>query len=979
MIAYAVNRFVSMVAVLLALSFIIYGLMELIPGDPVTVSLGTRATEELVQARREAWGLDKPFLVRYGAWLEDTLLHGNVGKSFYLQEPVTKIIGEKLPVTLILASFGLVLAALVGIPLGALAAVYRGRLLDELAIGLATLGVSVPGFWMGLNFIFLFAVALRWFPSGGYVSPAERVVGWMRSLALPVLAIGLINAGAVARTMRSTLLEVLGQLYVSVARARPLADRLGSPLGAVLLGHEVAEGVRELILRGADRVYAVDHPSLRTFDADPYLGCLGRLVGEESPAILIAGATTSGRTLMPLLAAQLRTGLTADCTELDVEEETGLLLQTRPAIGGNVMATIKTPDRRPQLATVRPRSHRPAPPDLTRRGEVVTKEYPEEVFASRYTLLGVQRPADEGSIEDAAVVVTAGRGVGRPENLHWVRSLARALGGRLGASRAVVDQGWLPYPCQVGLSGKTVSPDLYIACGVSGAIQHLAGMRGHGGGHKQGSPRPGVPGRRSGCGRGPGRDPPAPGTAAGGAGVWRGGGGGASYQPVTPQLVSSLEEIVGAGYVATAREQLDKYGLDEIEDRYRRLPEAVVKPRTAQQVAAVMRLASRHRVPVTPRGVGTGLSGGAIPACGGIVLSLERMDRILEVDPDNMMVTVEPGVVLADMMRAVEARGLFYPVDVSTLDSCHVGGNVAENAGGARAVKYGLTGDWVYGVEVVTPTGELVRLGGKCVKDVTGYDLLRLLVGSEGTLAVITQITFRLTVKPRFVLDLLAPFDVLDHTVALVLDLLRREHGLAAVEFMDCPSLRAAEDYLNLTLPHHDCQAHLLLQLDGMDEDAVWGAAERVYERLAGGGAREVYAADNRLTRERLWRARRNIAEALKAQNDYVSVEDMVVPRARIPEMVRRLGELAGRHNLSVPVYGHIGDGNLHPTPVSGGRDEQSWAQALDAFLGDMFRVVRQLGGDLTAEHGVGLKRGKFLPLVSDEVHIGLMQRIKQA
>ncbi len=265
-----------------------------------------------------------------------------------------------------------------------------------------------------------------------------------------------------------------------LARARRLADKLGEPLGAVLLGYRMEEAARDLIYHGADVVYLVDHPSLVQFDPDPYANCLERLIREERPSIIVAAATTTGRTLMPILAARLHTGLTADCTDLDIEEGTGLLLQTRPAIGGNVMATIKTPERRPQMATVRPRSHKPSPRDPSHTGEVIVKEYPDEVFASRFKLLGLEKPqeGETSKIEDAEVVVAVGKGVGKPDNLKWIRELAELLGGAIGASRAVVDLGWLPYPHQVGLSGKTVSPRLYFACGISGAIQHLAGMRG---------------------------------------------------------------------------------------------------------------------------------------------------------------------------------------------------------------------------------------------------------------------------------------------------------------------------------------------------------------------------------------------------------------------------------------------------------------------------------------------------------------------
>lgn len=225
MIGFAARRFAAMLVVLFVLSFAFYGLMELIPGDPVTVSLGTRATEELIRARREAWGLDKPFLVRYWTWLTGVLTRGDFGKSFYLQEPVTDIIASKLPVTLELASMGLLLSILIGVPLGIVAAAYKGRWIDKTAIIFATLGVSIPGFWMGLNFIFLFAVTLRWLPSGGYVHPSQSIGGWLQSSIMPVAAIGLINAGAVARMMRSTLLEVLNEMYVTVARAKGVRER----------------------------------------------------------------------------------------------------------------------------------------------------------------------------------------------------------------------------------------------------------------------------------------------------------------------------------------------------------------------------------------------------------------------------------------------------------------------------------------------------------------------------------------------------------------------------------------------------------------------------------------------------------------------------------------------------------------------------------------------------------------------------------
>ncbi|MEM3658311.1 MAG: electron transfer flavoprotein subunit alpha/FixB family protein [Candidatus Hadarchaeum sp.] len=263
-----------------------------------------------------------------------------------------------------------------------------------------------------------------------------------------------------------------------IARGRGLADKLGVPLGTVLLGSNIKPATAELVYRGADQVFFTDHPALAEFDPDIYANCLERLIREERPDILIAAATSLGRTLMPILAARLKTGLTADCIELDIEDGTGLLLQTRPAVGGNVLVTIKTPHHRPQMATVRPHSYPPSERDLSRTGEIIEISLPTEVFKTRFKLRDFKKFRDNTArIEDADVVICAGRGLGKPDNLCLIRELAKLLGGAVGGTRAVVDQGWLPYSSQIGLSGKTVSPKLYIGCGVSGAIQHLAGMR----------------------------------------------------------------------------------------------------------------------------------------------------------------------------------------------------------------------------------------------------------------------------------------------------------------------------------------------------------------------------------------------------------------------------------------------------------------------------------------------------------------------
>ncbi|MCS7232545.1 MAG: electron transfer flavoprotein subunit alpha/FixB family protein [Synergistetes bacterium] len=271
--------------------------------------------------------------------------------------------------------------------------------------------------------------------------------------------------------------EISSVSYELLNWGRELADKLGVKLSSVIIGCGLKDKVRELIYRGADKVYLVDHPLLERFKPDAYARVLEELVKEFNPEIFIASATTVGRTVMPILAARIRTGLTADCTGLDIEPETGLLLQTRPAIGGNVMATIKTPNHRPQMATVRPRSRKPLSRNTSRSGEIILKEYPESLYESKVRFVRfIKDNSLEAPIQEADVVVSGGKGLKGEKNFGMVRELARLLGGALGASRSAVDMGWVSYPHQVGLSGKTVSPRLYMAIGISGAVQHIAGM-----------------------------------------------------------------------------------------------------------------------------------------------------------------------------------------------------------------------------------------------------------------------------------------------------------------------------------------------------------------------------------------------------------------------------------------------------------------------------------------------------------------------
>jgi glycolate oxidase len=456
-----------------------------------------------------------------------------------------------------------------------------------------------------------------------------------------------------------------------------------------------------------------------------------------------------------------------------------------------------------------------------------------------------------------------------------------------------------------------------------------------------------------------------------------------SYRPVTAAIVAELRRIVGERHVLFGEpEQMLAYGHDEVAgEEHAHLPEAVVKPDSATQISAVLRLANRERVPVTPRGAGTGLSGGAVPVRGGIVLSLERMNRILEIDRENLTVTVEPGVVTNEINAAVREHGLFYAGYPMSQESCFIGGNVAENAGGGRAIKYGVTGRYVLGLEVVLPTGEIVALGGKRVKDVTGYDLIHLLVGSEGTLGVFTRITLRLVPLPAARAVLLVPFPDVAAAIAAVPRVMTEGRLVpASVEFMDGLSVATVYRFLGESPPRPDIAAMLLLEVDGSDAEQVEREMVTVAELCTAAGALDVYVGNTPETERRMWRPRQNLFEAFKVVSPVHSLEDVVVPLAQIPALMPELERLAAKYGVLIPCYGHAGDGNLHATPVKKPETPLGrWQAQLPALLTELYEAVARLGGTISGEHGVGAKRAAYLPLVLDPAVIALQRRIKAA
>jgi len=453
------------------------------------------------------------------------------------------------------------------------------------------------------------------------------------------------------------------------------------------------------------------------------------------------------------------------------------------------------------------------------------------------------------------------------------------------------------------------------------------------------------------------------------------------YNKVDPADAARLAAIVGArNVIYRDQERLDPYSHDETaEKRYAFMPEAVVKPATTAEVSKIMAFASSRFIPVTPRGAGSGLSGGCVPSRGGIVLCLERMNAIREIDLENLMVVAEPGVVTNSINEALKKHGLMFAGYPMSLETCFLGGNVAENAGGGKAVKYGVTSRYVVGLEAVLASGEIIRLGGKLRKDVTGYDLIHLLVGSEGTLAVVTEITLTLLPVPRKKAVLLASFAGAGEAIGAVPRIIRESRIVpTSVEYMDRASILATCGYLNESIPYGDAGAMLLIEVEAEGPDELFAGYAAIGAVCEAAGAQRVYVADNRTTMERIWNVRRNIAEALKVRSPRQSLEDIVVPTAAIPSFMEGLLALAADEEVEIPCYGHAGDGNLHATvikPLSW--SEADWDQRLHRVLEKLYRLANSLGGRISGEHGIGNKRKEFIGINLDATTIALMKGIK--
>ncbi len=444
--------------------------------------------------------------------------------------------------------------------------------------------------------------------------------------------------------------------------------------------------------------------------------------------------------------------------------------------------------------------------------------------------------------------------------------------------------------------------------------------------------------------------------------------------PLTTEILQALRLACGENQVLTAVEDLIPYGFDGTA-ALKQLPGAVVFPLSTEQVAACVRLASEHSLPVVTRGSGTGLSGGSVPIADGLVLCLVQMDRILETDPRNLTLRAQAGAITLKIAEAAAEHDLFYPPDPGSMKISTIGGNVAENSGGLRGLKYGVTRDYVMGLEVVMPNGDIVRLGNKCVKDVAGYSMKDLFIGSEGTLGIVTEVLLKLLPRPAARRTMLAIYDRMEDAAETVSAIIAAKIIPCTLEFLDRMTIRCVEDYAGIGLPT-DCEALLLIETDGHPA-AVADEAARMEAIARQHGAREVKSARDEAEGLALAAARRNAFSALARMKPTTILEDVTVPRSELAEMVRFVAATAVKYQLQVGTFGHMGDGNLHPTFLTDERDTDEMKRvhlALDAIV----EKTLELGGTITGEHGIGLAKKQWLRAQLGDASFELMRQIKQ-
>ncbi len=442
--------------------------------------------------------------------------------------------------------------------------------------------------------------------------------------------------------------------------------------------------------------------------------------------------------------------------------------------------------------------------------------------------------------------------------------------------------------------------------------------------------------------------------------------------------ILSFKKIVGDRFVFTSAEEMYKYGRDETENLHF-YPDVVITPSSAEQISEIMKICNAARIPVTPRGAGTGLSGGALPDLGGVVISFERMNAIIEIDERNLQVTTEPGVITEVLQNAVKEKGLFYPPDPSSRGSCFIGGNIAANSGGPKAVKYGVVKDYVLNLQVVLANGDIIWTGANVLKNSTGYNLTQLVVGSEGTLGLVTKIVLKLLPYPKYELLMLVPFNDLEKAGAAVSAIFRAGFTPSALELIEINALKIVSAFVDSTsvTVSEGVEAHLIIEVDGNYPDTLMNDMEAIAALLTQYDCGEIYFADDAQQKAELWKLRRRVAEAVKIAG-YTIEEDTVVPRAELPALIHGVKRLGIVHNFEVVCYGHAGDGNLHIRIKKPGSLYSLNNPDVIPILKELFMLVKSLGGTISGEHGIGLIQKEYMNIIFEDSTLLLMKGIKQ-
>ncbi len=455
------------------------------------------------------------------------------------------------------------------------------------------------------------------------------------------------------------------------------------------------------------------------------------------------------------------------------------------------------------------------------------------------------------------------------------------------------------------------------------------------------------------------------------------------YGQITKEIQEELKGIVGAQHFYVDQDTLTEHASDKTEDHVF-MPQVVVMPRTAEEVAAVLKICNDHIIPVTPRGGGTGLSGGALPVKGGVVVAMKRFNEILEIDELNLQATVEPGVITEVFQNAMKEKGLFYPPDPSSKGSCFLGGNLGENAGGPKAVKYGVTRDYVLNIQVALVTGEVIWTAANVLKNSTGYNLTQLMCGSEGTLGIITKIVFKLRPFPKKDVTLLVPFTTAEEACRAISGIYMAGITPSGMEFVERDAIEITMKYVDevlsapvaIDLPDH-INAHLIIELDGNDDEVLMRDAETIVGVLENYDTGEVYFAQSAEEKEGLWRLRRNVSPAVNSYT-LTKAEDVVVPRGNLPKLVSAIKEIGNRVGFRSVCFGHVGDGNLHVNVMKEQISDERWNNEVNEGIADIFKAVVELGGTLSGEHGIGIAKRPYMHLAVGEKNLDLMRGIKK-